>query len=67
MIQLNPYTLDLDRVGFRCMPQPPSGGKGDSTSTDALAFDPEPSKFRETGDSTGIFQVVIEVPETIRF
>ena len=41
------------------------GGKGDSTSTDALAFDPEPSKFRETGDSTGIFQVVIEVPETL--
>ena len=26
------------------------------------AFDPEPSDFRETGDSTGIFQVVIETP-----
>ncbi len=26
------------------------------------AFDPEPSAFRETGDSTGIFQVVAEIP-----
>jgi len=26
------------------------------------AFDPEPSAFRETGDSTGIFQVVAEMP-----
>jgi hypothetical protein len=31
----------------------------------AAAFDPEPSSFRETGDSTGIFQVVIEIPETL--
>jgi hypothetical protein len=29
------------------------------------AFDPEPSALRETGDSTGIFQVVIEIPETL--
>jgi hypothetical protein len=28
-------------------------------------FDPEPSNFRETGDSTGIFQVVIEIPSAI--
>jgi hypothetical protein len=28
-------------------------------------FDPEPSVFRETGDSTGIFQVVIEIPGDI--
>ena len=27
-----------------------------------LAFDPEPSDLRETGDSTGIFQVIVEVP-----
>jgi hypothetical protein len=26
------------------------------------AFDPEPSQLRETGDSTGIFQIVIEIP-----
>ncbi len=29
------------------------------------AFDPEPSMLRETGDSTGIFQVVIEIPDTL--
>jgi len=34
-------------------------------STDNASFDPEPSKFRETGDSTGIFQVVIEVPAAL--
>ena len=33
--------------------------------TDAAAFDPEPSNFRETGDSTGIFQIVIEIPEEL--
>ncbi len=31
----------------------------------AGVFDPEPSNFRETGDSTGIFQIVIEIPESI--
>lgn len=31
----------------------------------ATAFDPEPTDFRETGDSTGIFQVVIEIPESL--
>ena len=34
-------------------------------ATNAAAFDPEPSELRETGDSTGIFQVVIEIPETL--
>jgi len=29
------------------------------------AFDPEPSALRETGDSTGIFQVVIEIPSEL--
>ena len=29
------------------------------------AFDPEPTDFRETGDSTGIFQIVIEIPEEL--
>ncbi len=28
-------------------------------------FDPEPSELRETGDSTGIFQVVLEIPASI--
>jgi hypothetical protein len=43
-------------------------GKQQATAqgvTDAAAFDPEPSKFRETGDSTGIFQVVLEIPATL--
>jgi len=29
------------------------------------AFDPEPFDFRETGDSTGVFQIVIEVPKSL--
>ena len=37
----------------------------DHLETDAAAFDPEPNAFRETGDSTGIFQVVIKIPETL--
>ena len=32
---------------------------------ESLNFDPEPSVLRETGDSTGIFQVVIEIPEEL--
>ena len=28
-------------------------------------LNPEPSDFRETGDSTGIFQIVIEIPEEL--
>ena len=31
----------------------------------AASFDPEPSDFRETGDSTGIFQIVIEMPSEL--
>ena len=31
----------------------------------AAAFDPEPNAFRETGDSSGIFQVVVETPEEL--
>ena len=36
-----------------------------SGGTQVSAFDPEPSDFRETGDNTGIFQVVLEVPEAL--
>ena len=32
---------------------------------DFAAFDPEPSNLRETGSATGIFQIVIEIPESI--
>jgi hypothetical protein len=34
-------------------------------STNQARFDPEPSDLRETGDSTGIFQSVIEIPDTL--
>ena len=37
---------------------------GDLGETDGV-FDPEPSDLRETGDSTGIFQIVIEIPAAI--
>jgi hypothetical protein len=33
--------------------------------TESAKFDPEPSEFRETGDSTGIFQIVVEIPNTL--
>ena len=36
-----------------------------TTETSNGKFDPEPSSFLETGDSTGIFQVIIEVPATL--
>ncbi len=29
------------------------------------AFDPEPSDFRETGSNTGIFQVIVNIPDTL--
>ena len=32
---------------------------------EASSFDPEPDAFRETGDSTGIFQTIIEIPEEL--
>jgi hypothetical protein len=32
---------------------------------ESAAFDPEPTDLRETGDSTGIFQIVIEIPEAL--
>jgi hypothetical protein len=37
------------------------GNKGGNQAN----FDPEPLNFRETGDSTGIFQVVIEIPKEL--
>jgi hypothetical protein len=38
---------------------------GMSSETSNGSFDPEPSSFRETGDSTGIFQVVFEIPASL--
>jgi hypothetical protein len=36
-----------------------------SIQDESTTFDPEPSELRETGDSTGIFQVVLEIPAAI--
>jgi hypothetical protein len=41
------------------------GDKGGSESNNGASFDPEPANFRETGDSTGIFQIVVEIPDTL--
>ena len=38
----------------------------DLTLGSSANFDPEPFAFRETGDSTGIFQVVIEIPSELQ-
>jgi hypothetical protein len=54
------YTLDL--VEWDSDASTTTLGPNDGNNA---SFDPEPSKFRETGDSTGIFQVVIEVPESL--
>ena len=42
-----------------------STGQSRVDCTTPLAFDPEPSALRETGDSTGIFQVIVEIPAEI--
>jgi len=41
------------------------GNLGGVKSSAGLSFDPEPTDFRETGDSTGIFQIVIEIPQSL--
>jgi hypothetical protein len=38
---------------------------GNEFPTSQFAFDPEPSDLRETGDSTGIFQTIIEIPKVL--
>ncbi|HXV66597.1 MAG TPA: hypothetical protein VD731_05195 [Nitrosopumilaceae archaeon] len=55
-------TYDLDAIEWdsdaATVTMGNAGGEGP-------AFDPEPSSLRETGDSTGIFQVVIEIPSAL--
>ncbi|MCV0392936.1 MAG: hypothetical protein K5790_06545 [Nitrosopumilus sp.] len=58
--QAETYSLDLiewdsDAATISMGTLGGSGGK----------FDPEPLNFRETGDSTGIFQIVIEIPDIL--
>jgi len=59
------YTLDL--IEWDSDAQTTSMGPKSATGESGAyaSFDPEPSAFRETGDSTGIFQVVIEIPQTL--
>lgn len=54
------YTLDLIQFESKNIRTTlgPAGGVQDE-------FDPQPSALRETGDDTGIFYTVIEVPRTI--
>ena len=54
-------TWDLDLIEWDSDAFTDTMGNAGSS---AASFDPEPSDFRETGDSTGIFQIVIEVPGT---
>jgi len=55
-------TYDLDLIEWDS--DAATASMGDA-GNNAAAFDPEPTDFRETGDSTGIFQVVIEIPEAL--
>ena len=57
-------TYDLDLIEWDSDAATISMGENGG-ATDAAAFDPEPTDFRETGDSTGIFQIVIEIPEEL--
>jgi len=59
-------TWDLDLIEWDSDAKTTAmGNQGDAGTSYASSFDPEPSDFRETGDSTGIFQIVIEVPNTL--
>ncbi|MBM2818852.1 MAG: uncharacterized protein HW410_534, partial [Nitrosarchaeum sp.] len=55
-------TYDLDLIEWDSDAATVTMGDADSQGA---AFDPEPFNFRETGDSTGIFQIVIEIPQEL--
>ncbi len=55
-------TYDLDLIEWDSDAATVSMGNAGGA---AASFDPEPTDFRETGDSTGIFQIIIEVPESL--
>ncbi|ABX13097.1 hypothetical protein [Nitrosopumilus maritimus] len=57
-------TYDLDLIEWDSDAATTTMGNKGVTGA-AAAFDPEPTDFRETGDSTGIFQIVIEIPEEL--
>ena len=58
-------TWDLDLIEWDSDAATEAMGNYGAAGVSSGAFDPEPSDFRETGDSTGIFQIVIEVPQTL--
>ena len=60
----NAETFDLDLIEWDSDAATITMGNLGGAANSA-AFDPEPSNFRETGDSTGIFQIVIEIPEEL--
>ncbi|MDH3490101.1 MAG: hypothetical protein OEL56_06600 [Nitrosopumilus sp.] len=55
-------TYDLDLIEWDSDAATVTMGDADGQGG---AFDPEPLNFRETGDSTGIFQIVIEIPQEL--
>ena len=55
-------TYDLDLIKWSSSAATVTMGDADG---EIDAFDPEPLSFRETGPSTGIFQIVIEIPQEL--
>ena len=55
-------TYDLDLIKWSSSAATLTMGDADGAIND---FDPEPLSFRETGPSTGIFQIVIEIPQEL--
>ena len=55
-------TYDLDLIKWSSSAATVTMGDADG---EIGVFDPEPLSFRETGPSTGIFQIVIEIPEKL--
>ena len=56
-------TFDLDLIEWDSDARTTT--MGNRGVDDGAPFDPEPIDFRETGDSTGIFQIVIEIPDAL--
>ena len=57
-------TYDLDLIKWSSSAATVTMGDADGDDV-AGAFDPEPLSFRETGPSTGIFQIVVEIPQEL--
>ena len=58
-------TYDLDLIEWDSDAATTTMSSLATTPAITAAFDPEPTDFRETGDSTGIFQIVIEIPAAL--